>query len=193
MYISLSSNADDFVNEIKIFSSVNAYDCYQCGKCSAGCTVGADIEDSPTKLLRLIQLNQRDKTLDSKTPFICATCNTCSERCPMGIDVAKVMETLRILAISEKRKPARSVAAFSQLFLYSVKTTGRLFELGMTAGYNVVTGKFLKDAGLGAALFKNGKIAIVPKFSKNNKDIQKIFKRSKPLSDAHGSKVKEGH
>lgn len=192
MHITLNLSSGAFAGEIKDISGANVFDCYQCGKCAAGCTVGGYIDDTPTKVIRFIQLNQRDKALDSRTPFLCAACNTCSERCPMEIDVAKIMESVRILALKEKRKPEKDVAVFSELFLGSVKTTGRLFELGLTAGFNLMSGQPVKDAELGARLFRKGKIAIKPAMS-GNKNVKQIFNKSEAVSGSSSKEEKAEH
>lgn len=179
MQLKLDNNISQFAKEIEALSGCSVYDCYQCGKCSAGCPVSQFTDESPTRLIRLIQLNQKDMVLNSKTPYLCASCTTCSERCPMEIDVAKVMETVRILASREGVKPAvKEVTNFSDVFLGSVKSNGRLFEFGMTISFNLKNRTPLKDAMLGPVMLKKGKLGLAPQSIKNKERIKNIFANS---------------
>ncbi|MGE5429504.1 MAG: 4Fe-4S dicluster domain-containing protein [Syntrophomonadaceae bacterium] len=179
MQLKLDNNVGQFANEIEALSGCSVYDCYQCGKCSAGCPVSQFIDESPTRLIRLIQLNQKEIVLNSKTPYLCASCTTCSERCPMEIDVAKVMETVRILASREGIRPrVKEVVNFSGAFLDSVKSNGRLFEFGMTISFNLRNLTPLKDAMLGPVMLRKGKLGLWPQGIKNKERIKNIFANS---------------
>lgn len=179
MQIKLDNRVDEFAGEIEGLSGINVYDCYQCGKCSAGCPVSQFTDESPTRLLRLIQLNQKDQVLNSKTPYLCATCNTCSGRCPMQIDVTRIMETIRIYASEHKIKsPVGSVNTFSEVFLDSVRTGGRLFELGMTVKFNLMNKTPFLNAELGPAMLKMGKLSFIRQRTKNKNRLREIFDKS---------------
>lgn len=192
MQLKLDNNVDQFANEIESLSGCRVYDCYQCGKCSAGCPVAQFTEETPTRLLRLIQLNQKETVLNSKTPYLCASCTTCSERCPMEIDVAKVMETVRILASKEGVKPAvKEVVNFSGVFLDSVRFGGRLFEFGMTVMFNLKNGTPLKDAMLGPVMLQKGKLALLPRSIKNKERIKNIFAKSGYFEPRQPKQTKE--
>ncbi|MGE5399478.1 MAG: 4Fe-4S dicluster domain-containing protein [Ignavibacteriales bacterium] len=179
MQLKLDNSVDQFAMEIEDLCGCNVYDCYQCGKCAAGCPVSQFTNESPTKLLRLIQLNQKEAVLNSRTPFLCAACTTCSERCPMKIDVTRIMETIRILSAREGIKPpVKEVANFSGAFLDSVKSNGRLFELGMTIKFNLVNMTPLKDAGFGPLMLSKGKLSLIPDRIRNRDKIKNIFRNS---------------
>lgn len=179
MQIKLDNSVDKFAGEIESLSGFNVYDCYQCGKCTAGCPVAQFTDESPTKLLRLIQLNQKDQVLKSKTPYLCATCNTCSGRCPMQIDVTKIMETIRIYAKKNHIKsPVREVNTFSDVFLDSVHSGGRLFEFGMTLNYNIKNMTPFLNAQLAPAMLKVGKLSFIRQKTKNKKRLKDIFDKS---------------
>ncbi|WP_052316104.1 4Fe-4S dicluster domain-containing protein [Desulfomonile tiedjei] len=61
--------------------------CYQCGKCSAGCPMAPEMDILPHQLVRLAVLGNHDRIVDSKSIWLCLSCHTCGARCPNGIDV----------------------------------------------------------------------------------------------------------
>lgn len=86
------------IKEVQEKAGVKITDCYQCGKCSAGCPVAFAMDKTPRQIIRLLQLGMLDEALKSKTIWLCATCQMCSTRCPRDVDLATLMETLRQLA-----------------------------------------------------------------------------------------------
>lgn len=89
----------EFVRKVEEISGQNLLACYQCGKCSAGCPVVAEMDILPSQVIRLAQMGSDEEVLDSKTIWLCASCMTCMARCPKGVDLAKVMEALRLIRL----------------------------------------------------------------------------------------------
>ncbi|MCD4775668.1 MAG: 4Fe-4S dicluster domain-containing protein [Candidatus Aegiribacteria sp.] len=75
--------------------------CYQCGNCSSGCPLAQEMAILPNRIIRLVQLGQKDDIIHSNTIWICASCFQCTVRCPKGIDIQAVMDTLRQIALEE--------------------------------------------------------------------------------------------
>ena len=95
-----SENAS-FKARVVELSGENINLCFQCGACSSGCPLTEEMDQLPSKVLRLVQLG-RNEVLGSKTIWVCSTCFNCEIRCPRGIDVANVMEVLRQLMLRKK-------------------------------------------------------------------------------------------
>ncbi len=156
----------------------NLLACYQCGKCSAGCPVAYAMDILPNQVIRMAQFGLREKVLTSNTIWICASCYTCSVRCPNDIDIAKTMDILRHIALRSGVKPAeRDIPIFHSVFLDSIKSKGRIHELGLIWQYKVKTRDFMKDMALGWKMFRKGKIKLLPSKFGGGKEIRGIFSR----------------
>ncbi|MCX7608923.1 MAG: 4Fe-4S dicluster domain-containing protein, partial [Anaerolineales bacterium] len=57
------------------------------------------MEYGPDRILRMVQLGERERLLKSRDIWLCAACETCGTRCPNDIDIAKVMDALRMEAL----------------------------------------------------------------------------------------------
>ncbi len=114
-------------------AGVNVYSCVQCRRCSSGCPLAPHMDLAPNQVVRAVQLGRHD-VLRSKAIWLCSSCQTCTTRCPQDLDVARVLETLRLIAQEERLPPAvRPVAMFSRSALRSIRLFGRLYELGLMA------------------------------------------------------------
>ncbi len=85
----------DKIKAIEEKAGVKITDCYQCGKCSAGCPVAFAMDKTPRQIIRLLQLGMLDEALKTHTIWLCATCQTCSTRCPRDVDLATLNEVLQ--------------------------------------------------------------------------------------------------
>jgi len=92
-----------FIAKIQELSGQNLLECYQCGKCSAGCPAVSQMDILPNQIIRYSQLGLKDEVLESKSIWICASCMTCNARCPKGINIAEVVEALRQILLRKRK------------------------------------------------------------------------------------------
>ena len=85
-------------------SGVNPLKCMRCGKCSATCPSYDEMEYHPHQFVYMVEKGEIDKLLASKSIYKCLTCFACVERCPRGVEPAKLIDSLRTLAVREKGK-----------------------------------------------------------------------------------------
>ena len=189
--IFIKETQDEFIKYLNKESGEKIESCFQCGRCSGSCPVSSFMDWTPRQINQLIKLGAKDLVFSANTIWICAACITCTVRCPREIDLAKVMDTLRIIAIKE-RIPAKvkEVPIFHKLFLKSVREEGRVNEVKMMTEFNIKKGNYLKSAStyknlcldLGPKMLKSGKInparIFLKRAIKEQKKIEEIFKKT---------------
>jgi heterodisulfide reductase subunit C2 len=147
-------------------SEIPITNCYQCGKCTAGCPVAAHMDLVPNRLMRLVQMGRIPEALASNAIWQCVACQTCSARCPKKVDCAGVMDALRQMSVERGTiaPGQRRVVAFQRAFLDNVRRYGRLNELELIATFKREA--FFAEPSL-AFLFRGASLA--PQLRKRRK------------------------
>ena len=170
----------DFLLAVEKSSGQNVSACYQCGKCSGGCPVLADLELSPNRVIRMVQLGLEDPALRNETIWCCVACGTCNGRCPVGIDIVRIMDALRGLALQrgvELPRSAFRVWTFYRAFLDCVREFGRLSEIGLMGSYNVNSGLLFTNMMKAPWFFLKVKVGLSPHKIKRIDRLQRVFER----------------
>jgi len=160
------------------------FKCYQCGKCSAGCPLGMEMDYPPSQIIRMIQLGfpgLEEKALSSRTIWLCLTCETCQARCPKEVDLPKIMDFLRQESLRRglAHPDAKKIISFHRAFLDSVEYTGRLFEMGLIVDYKIRNpGRAFQDVLVAPKMFLKGKLKPMPHLLKGRSNIGKIFQKA---------------
>ena len=168
----------DFRRVVEERSGQHLGDCYQCGKCSGGCPVVAEMEISPNRVIRMVQLGLEEEALSNETIWYCAACGTCNGRCPMGIDIVCIMDTLRALAEHKKHPPGGArVWTFYRSFLECIRQFGRLSEIGLMGSYNINSGKLFTNVIKAPWFFLKGKVGLSPHAIRRTERLERVFQR----------------
>ena len=148
------------------FGSLPTENCYQCGKCTAGCPMALHMDVVPNQLVRLVQLGELERALRAESIWLCVSCQTCSSRCPQSFDCAGLMDKLRQSAIERaKASPSQlRTQIFQKAFLQNIRRNGRLNELELVGMFK--TQAFVKDMNI-PFLFKDALLA--PKLKRRGK------------------------
>ena len=157
-------------------AGVKLHECYQCGKCSAGCPMAASMDLTPRQVLRYLQLGLLDEALHSRGPWMCATCSTCSARCPHDVPIAELMEEVRQQANRMGIRPVRRAYLFTEDFLLPVRWFGKAHELTLTMFYNLTSGRPLQHFSYLPAMLKGHKLKMLPARVKNRAAVQRLMK-----------------
>jgi heterodisulfide reductase subunit C len=166
----------EFVLQVNALSEQTIQLCYHCHKCTAGCPVADEMTYGPDRILRMVQLGEKERLLTSHDIWICASCETCGTRCPNDIDIARVMDALHQMAVAEGAVIAEPDAIkFHRLFLSLLQRTGRMHEAALLPLYLLWTHSVLSYVATGAKMFVKGKVPLTPQLVKARGDVKKIF------------------
>jgi heterodisulfide reductase subunit C len=150
--------------KIRRGAGINAYKCYQCKRCTAGCPVAGFTGLHPAQIVRAVQLGDLESIMADKFIWLCTGCQTCSTRCPQEIDVAGIMDELRMLAYEHDL--VRKDAPFASILRYnadSFKRWGRMYELELLARDKIMRPSGMTDdLVLGVKMVMKGKIGFMP-------------------------------
>ncbi|MBN2039756.1 MAG: 4Fe-4S dicluster domain-containing protein [Spirochaetes bacterium] len=183
------NNLTPFAESIIQVSGEKLNNCYQCGKCTAGCPITYAMDILPHHIIKMVQLGMEEKVLTSKTIWLCAACETCGTRCPNEIMLSPIMDALRQRALNSKYKNKigeKATAVFHREFLSSIKSHGRVYELMMMAMSIMKSGnlinfilkfEWVSYLKLLFAVLPKGKMSLFPHNIKKKKEFKNIFKK----------------
>lgn len=168
-----------FIARVNELSEQTVQLCYHCHKCTAGCPVAPEMEFGPDRILRLVQLGEKERVLASGDIWVCASCETCGTRCPNEINIAEVMDALRAVSLAQGfRVPDTTAPAFHSLFLSTVRLLGRMHEASLLARYMVKNTALVADMSSGAQMFLKGKLPLLPHRTKKMDEVKRIFRET---------------
>ncbi|MBN2215614.1 MAG: 4Fe-4S dicluster domain-containing protein [Bacteroidales bacterium] len=85
----------DFSVELKKFGGFDLNACYNCGNCTAVCSLSTEENSIPRKMVRYSVLGLEDELKVSIDPWLCYYCGECSETCPQDANPGELMMSLR--------------------------------------------------------------------------------------------------
>jgi quinone-modifying oxidoreductase subunit QmoC len=85
----------DLLLNLKKFGVSDAAICFNCGNCTAVCSLSSESEPFPRKTIRYLQLGLDNKLIQSPEPWLCYYCGDCSDTCPRQANPGEVMMGLR--------------------------------------------------------------------------------------------------
>ncbi len=183
LQLSRSQVDSDWKREVERRLGRKVADCYQCGKCTAGCPVAYEMFHPIHAMVRLVQLGRRDEALRSRSQWVCAACEACSTRCPKDVDPARLMTVLREMAQEEGCVNANEadIYDFHMSFLSSIRRFGRVYEMGLVAAYKLKSPlkRGQQDMLTFPKMLRRGKPGLFPHKIQNVAAIRRIYERTK--------------
>lgn len=167
------------INQITADAGVDLKDCYQCGKCSAGCPVAPMASMMPREVIRNLQLGNAESVIDADMPWLCASCGMCQARCPQNVDLPNLMLACRRAALREGKKPLQEVSAFNSIFIDGVKEKGVSDEAALAMKFNVVTGHLAQDALSAPKMVLRGMLNLSEHKVDGASEVKAIIERSR--------------
>jgi heterodisulfide reductase subunit C2 len=178
-----SAHPDTLPAQVRQATGESVFDCYQCGKCSAGCPLAAEMDYSPNQILRLLQLNlpgMEEEVLKAFSIWLCLTCETCAARCPQEVDLPRIMDHLRQESLKRGlvHPKAKDILAFHRAFLDTIRRGGRLHEVGLISTYKLRTLHLMQDVLAAPQLLMRGKLKLLPHAIAGQAEVGRIFDRT---------------
>jgi heterodisulfide reductase subunit C len=158
--------------------------CLQCGTCTGSCPVSYAMDISPRMVIALFRAGQIEEILRSRTIWICASCYMCTTRCPQDIKITDLLYALKRTAMDTGLYPDRlPIYLLSKNFVRVVNRYGRSHEMLLLLLYYLRRNPLalLRMLPLGMAMFKRGRIALLPKKIKGIQTIRQMLEASKAL------------
>ncbi len=171
---------------LQSLAHTNFAECYQCGKCTAGCPRSAHMDKVPNQLIRMVQLGDVDSALKAEAIWQCVSCETCTTRCPKSVDCAGIIDALRQVSYERGMTSKQQVAVvlFQKAFLDNVRRNGRLNEIELTLQFKLEgfaamrrLSFLLKDAALAPQLQRRQKFHLIGEKVRDREIVHRIFER----------------
>lgn len=88
------------VSELAKYGGDTVTKCFNCGNCTAVCSLSKEDTVFPRRYIRYTQLGLKGKMLESIDPWLCYYCGDCSDTCPRDAKPGKLMMASRRWLIS---------------------------------------------------------------------------------------------
>ena len=185
----IGGGPDHLLHRVEGETAANISACYQCERCTNACPVSYYMDVKPHQVIRHVQLGWREQLLASSTIWVCLSCEMCSTYCPNEVAVASVISHLRNMAFHSAIPPKeRLLAVFHQTFLEELHRYGRVNELWLMSAFNrkpgilkekLKAGTLKDELLLGLALWRKGKLQLIPQRSKAIEEIKAVYRRQR--------------
>ena len=158
-------------------AGVNLDDCYQCGKCTAGCPMVHAMDYSPRQVIRLLHMGQVQAAINARAPWICANCMVCSARCPQSVNISELMLAIRHYAKKNGLRPVKDGDKFDDAFVANIRSWGKSNEPILAAKYNLKSGHLFQDVNNVPRMIARGMIGPKIHGIKDKQSVKQIFDR----------------
>jgi heterodisulfide reductase subunit C len=85
----------DFGKDLSKYGAFDFNACYNCGTCTAVCTLSTDEDSFPREMQRFSVLGLEDDLKGSLKPWLCYYCGQCTTYCPQNANPGELMMSLR--------------------------------------------------------------------------------------------------
>ena len=84
-----------FGKDLKKYGANDFNACYNCGTCTAVCSLSTTEDSFPREMVRLSSIGSQNEIAKSLKPWLCYYCGECSTNCPKGAKPGELMMSLR--------------------------------------------------------------------------------------------------
>ena len=161
--------------------------CIQCGTCAGTCPVVEFMDQTPRRLIGMINANLKEEVLACNTYWFCASCYHCTVRCPAKIDIADVMYAVKRYSIWHKTYSEDWVGpVFSETFVKTIVRSGRSYEplLAPTYMFSMEPKEFVQEAFTATKMMLKGRIPVLPPRIKHLENFKNMVRRIIPIGES---------
>lgn len=84
-----------FGEALKEYGAINFNACYNCGTCTAVCSLSTPEDSFPREMVRYSVLGMQEELTSSLKPWLCYYCGECTTHCPQEANPGELMMSLR--------------------------------------------------------------------------------------------------
>lgn len=85
----------ELVEDLALYGAEDVQKCYNCGNCTATCSLADSAYSFPRRSMRNLQMGFEAKLESGLEPWLCYYCGECSTECPRGAAPGETMMSLR--------------------------------------------------------------------------------------------------
>lgn len=106
-----------FQSELKKYGAGDFNACYNCGTCTAICSLSTEENSFPREMVRFSSLGLEDEIQSSLKPWLCYYCGECTSHCPRVAEPGELMMSLRRWLMAKYDWTGLSGLLYKSLFL----------------------------------------------------------------------------
>lgn len=150
-------NKELYMKVLEKLTKGELFGCFQCSRCTGGCTAFKILELTPNTVMKLVRLGFIGELISSGVIWTCASCLQCTERCPQRASPYHVIMALRNIAVERQAKVPEDY----------LKAITQILETGLMQTPEKVTTKSMET-------FDRGKLNL-PKMKGPSNEFKAIF------------------
>jgi len=109
-----------FGKDLKKYGAIDFNACYNCGTCTAVCSLSTEQDSFPRQMVRYSVLGLDDEIKTSLKPWLCYYCGECTTNCPQEAKPGELMMSLRRLLIAKYDWTGLSGLLYKNLTAYII-------------------------------------------------------------------------
>lgn len=146
----------DFGKKLSKYGAFDFNACYNCGTCTAVCSLSTEEDSFPREMLRFSVLGMEEDIKSSLKPWLCYYCGQCTTYCPQEANPGELMMSLRrwLTTVYDWTKLSgllyRSLpAAITAMFLLAAAVVGYAFAQDFNLDKIMHTGHLFEMLAIG--------------------------------------------
>jgi quinone-modifying oxidoreductase subunit QmoC len=158
--------------------------CIQCGTCAGTCPVADYMDQTPRRLIGMINADMKEEVLACNTFWFCASCYHCTVRCPAEIDIAEAMYAVKRYSMWKNMYQEELIGpTFSEAFVKMILRTGRSYEPVLAPSYLFSYGvkNLFQEAAMATNMMLKGRIPALPPRIKRLDNFKRMVSRIIPV------------